>query len=61
MLLEVVPETKLAIEVEHVDGVDRVGVVIGVAAGDGVGGEEASGGRVVEADAHEDQAGEVVA
>lgn len=43
------------------DGFERVGVGVGVAAGDGVDREEAAGGGVVEANAHEDEVGGVVA
>ena len=51
-LLELLPGTFLFIEVEFVDGVNRVGVGVVVAAGDGVTGDESAGVGVVEAGAH---------
>ena len=54
------PTPAVAVEVELVCGVGDVDVGVVVAAGDGVDGEEPSGGGVVEADSHEGEAGEVV-
>ena len=56
------PRTALAVEVAAVDGVGAgVVVVVAGAARDGVDGQEAAGGGVVEAGAHEGELGEGVA